>query len=138
MTVRDGQPTRILIADDHEVMRSTLRLLLESRGEFQICGEASDGSEAITKTKELKPDLVILDISMPNVDGLEAARVIRKFLPEVRILILSVHRAKEMLEEAKKIGVDGFVSKSEKGQVLLSAVDTVLQDRRYFAASAGY
>ena len=130
--------TRILIADDHEVMRNTLRMLLESRGDFEVCGEASDGSEAISKTKDLKPDLVILDISMPNVDGFEAARVIRKFLPEVRILILSVHRAKEMLEEAKKIGVNGFITKSEKGQVLLSAVDTVLQDRRYFAASAGY
>ncbi len=138
MAHRADHVTRILIADDHETMRNTLRLLLESRGDFQVCGEARDGTEAISKTKELKPDLVILDISMPNVDGFEAARVIRKFLPEVRILILSVHRAKEMLEEAQKIGVNGFVTKSEKGQVLLSAVDTILQDRRYFAASASY
>jgi DNA-binding NarL/FixJ family response regulator len=119
-------------------MRHTLHWLLQSRPDFEVCGEAKDGAEAIRMTKELKPDLVTLDITMPNVDGFEAARVIRKFFPEVKILILSVHRASQMLEEAKKIGANGFVTKSEHGQALLNAIDTVLQDRKYFAASAGY
>ncbi len=130
--------TRILIADDHDGVRKTLRSLLESRDDFEVCGEAANGVEAITRTKELKPDLVILDIRMPTVDGFEAARVIRKFFPEIRILIFSVHKANQMLEEAQKIGVNGFVEKSENGQVLLRAVDDVLHDQRYFAAAAGY
>ena len=130
--------TRILIADDHDGMRHTLHWLLQSRPDFEVCGEAKDGAEAIRMTKELKPDLVTLDITMPNVDGFEAARVIRKFFPEVKILILSVHRASQMLEEAKKIGANGFMTKSEHAQALLNAIDTVLQDRKYFAASAGY
>jgi DNA-binding NarL/FixJ family response regulator len=130
--------TRILIADDHEGMRKTLRSLLESRADFMICGEAADGIEAINKTKEMEPDLLVLDISMPNVDGLEAARVIRKFFPAIRILILSVHRSSQILKEAQKIGVNRFVEKSENGKFLLKAIDEVLNNERFFAASAGY
>jgi DNA-binding NarL/FixJ family response regulator len=93
---------RILIADDDPDVREQVGLLLQTREGFEVCGEASDGSEAIERTKELQPDLVILDISMPVVDGIEAARIIRKFFPEIRILIFSVHKSKELVQEAIK------------------------------------
>ncbi len=129
--------TRILIADDNAAVRQRLRLLLESREDFTVCGEAKDGIEAINRTKESLPDLVILDITMPGVDGFEAARVIRKFFPDIRILIFSVHKSKQLVKEALEIGVAGFVGKTE-GDLLLKAIDTVLHDGRYFAATAGY
>ena len=130
--------TRILIADDQDAVRKIVRMLLESRADFEVCGEAADGTVAIERAKELRPDLVILDISMPGVDGFEVARVIRKFFPEIRILIFSVHNATQLMKEAWDIGVNGFVEKSESGQVLLKAVDAVMGDEQYFAASAGF
>lgn len=130
--------TRILIADDEDAVRKMVRALLESRADFQVCGEAANGAAAIDKVRELRPDLVILDISMPGVDGFEAARIIRKFFPKVRILIFSVHNATQLMKDAQDIGVSGFVEKSESGQVLLKAIDTVMADRRYFGAMAGY
>jgi DNA-binding NarL/FixJ family response regulator len=129
---------RILIADDEDTVRKMVRVLLESRADFEVCGEADNGAIAIDKARELKPDLVILDISMPGVDGFEAARIIRKLFPKIRILIFSVHNATQLMKEAQNIGVNGFVEKSESGQVLLKAIDTIMADKQYFAASAGY
>ncbi len=129
--------TRILIADDNDVVRQMIRSLLESRDDFEVCGEAANGMEAIDKAKQLKPDLVILDITMPQVDGLEAARVIRKFFPDIRILIFSVHKANQLMKELLETGVNGAIDKSES-HMLLQAIDTVLHDGRYFAAAAGY
>lgn len=130
--------TRILIADDQDAVRKMVRGLLESRADFEVCGEAPNGAAAIDKAREIRPDLVILDISMPGVDGFEAARIIRKFFPEIRILIFSVHNATQLMKEAQNIGVNGFVEKSESGQVLLKAIDTVMADKQYFATPAGY
>jgi two-component system, NarL family, nitrate/nitrite response regulator NarL len=129
--------TRILIADDNDAVRQMIRSLVESREDFQVCGEAADGMEAIDKAKQLKPDLVILDITMPRVDGFEAARVIRKFFPDIRILIFSVHKANQLMKELLETGVNGAIDKSES-HMLLQAIDTVLRDGRYFAAAAGY
>jgi two-component system, NarL family, nitrate/nitrite response regulator NarL len=123
---------RILVADGHEMMREAVRGILESRDDLEVCGEAADGKECIRKTRELKPDLVILDLSMPVIDGLETARIIRKFFPRIRILIFSVHQKSAFVEEAKAIGVAGVVNKLEKSQVLLRAVDAVLQDQTFF------
>lgn len=128
---------RILIADDSAAVRAQVRAILEDRKDLKLCGEASNGAEAIDKTKELQPDLVVLDISMPVVDGFEAARVIHKFFPDVRILIFSVHKSNQLMKEALALGAVGYVPKSE-GQQLLKAIDTILRDGHYSGSTAAY
>ncbi len=127
-----GGMVRIVVADDQEVVRRRVVATLMSRGDVDVCAEASNGKEAVEKTRELNPDLVILDITMPELNGLDAARQIRSFAPNLPILILSVHKSKQVVEEAKKIGVRGYVTKGDAIQKLLLAVDTVLQDQTFF------
>jgi len=112
-------------------------VLLETREGFEVCGEATNGAEAIDRAKELQPDLVILDVSMPVADGFEAARVIRTFFPEMRILMFSVHNSKKLMEEARKAGAAGYLVKSEAHQ-LLKAIEIVLRDGHYSGAAAAY
>jgi DNA-binding NarL/FixJ family response regulator len=107
---------------------------LASRKDLEVCGEAANGKEAVEKACELKPDLVILDITMPVLDGFAAAKRIRKLLPDIPILFLSMHDAQQWIEEAKAIGVQGFVSKNDIAGVLLTAVDIVLQKQSFFPA----
>jgi PAS domain S-box-containing protein len=123
---------RILIADDHEVVRRGVRSLLESRKEWDICGEAVDGRDAVKKAKELKPDVVVLDISMPHLNGFEAARLIRAEVPQSKILILSQHNASEMLQTALDAGARGYVSKADVSRDLLAAVEAIIQNRSAF------
>jgi DNA-binding NarL/FixJ family response regulator len=125
---------RILLADDHEAVRRGLRALLETQDQWKVCGEAEDGREAVEKTKSLKPDMVILDISMPTLSGFGAARLIREVSPETPILVYSMHRSPAFLEEARRIGVNGYISKSEDGPTLLMAVDAVQHNRQFFEA----
>ncbi|HXW56797.1 MAG TPA: response regulator transcription factor [Candidatus Cybelea sp.] len=125
---------RILLADDHEAVRKGLRALLESRREWRICGEAEDGQDAVEKAEQLKPDLVILDLSMPKLSGFGAARRIRECCPGVPILIYSMHRSRAFLEEARRVGVTGYVSKSENSSTFLDAVDAVQHHQPFFAA----
>jgi len=121
---------RILIVDDHEVMRGGLRSLLESRPEWEVCGEAADGLEAVEKAKQLKPDVVILDINMPALNGLDAARLIRKQVPQPEILILSRYEASEMRSEALQAGAREYVAKSQNlARDLLVAIDEVARLR---------
>jgi two-component system, NarL family, nitrate/nitrite response regulator NarL len=127
-----GGVVRIVVADDQEVVRKRVVATLTSREDFEVCAEASNGIEAVEKARQLQPDLVILDITMPGLNGLDAARRIREFAPSLPILILSVHKNKQVVEEAKKIGVRGYVTKGDTVQKLLLAVDTVLQDQTYF------
>jgi two-component system nitrate/nitrite response regulator NarL len=127
-----GGIVRIVVADDQEVVRKRVVATLTSRGDLEVCAEASNGIEAVEKTRELRPDLVILDITMPEMNGLDAARRIRAFAPDLPILILSVHKNRQVVEEAKKIGVRGYVTKGDAVQKLLLAVDTVLQDQTFF------
>ncbi len=116
---------RILIADDYEQIRRAVRTLLASHEEWDVCGEAVDGQDAIQKAKELKPDVVLLDISMPYLNGLEAARLIRKEVPQSEILILSQYEASEMLQPALEAGARGYVAKSNMSRDLLAAVEAV-------------
>lgn len=125
---------RILLADDHEAVRRGLRSLLETQEQWKVCGEAADGNDAVEKTKSLKPDLVILDVSMPNLSGLGAAKVIKEVSPDTAILVYSMHRSQAFLDEARRIGVDGYVSKSEDGATLLMAVDSAYQHRPFFVS----
>ena len=91
---------RILVADDHEIVRQGLRALLEAQPGWQVVAEAIDGREALDKAKRLHPDVVVLDVSMPNLNGLEATRQIRKALPQTEVLILSQHESSEMMRQA--------------------------------------
>ena len=122
---------RILIVDDHEIFRRGLRSLLESRPEFEILGEAGDGLQAIEKAVELRPDLIVMDVSMPQLDGLQATRQIRKKLPQTKILILSQHDTSHMLAAALEAGANGYVTKSQVSRCLLSALDAVSNGRSF-------
>jgi PAS domain S-box-containing protein len=117
---------RILIADDHELVRQGLRALLACRPSWEICGEAADGREAIEKAAQLKPDIVLLDVSMPRLNGLEAARIIRQESPGCEILIVSQHTPAEMLPSALRVGARGFVSKSELACNLLTTIESIV------------
>jgi DNA-binding NarL/FixJ family response regulator len=123
---------RILIVDDHEAVRKGVCAILSSRLDIEICGEAVNGKEAIAKAKELQPDLIILDISMPVLSGFDAARQIRKIVPEARILMFSMHESKQFLEEAKKLGVHGYLIKTRGSDVLLRAVDALMLNQMFY------
>lgn len=118
---------RILIADDHEMVRRGIRSLLELQDDIEV-SEASNGNEAVEMTVELKPDLVILDISMPLLDGLSAAREIRKAAPRTAILILTFQKTDALRDEAERLGVSGIITKGENGDTLLRAIDAAVGD----------
>jgi two-component system, NarL family, sensor kinase len=124
--------SRILIADDHEVMRRGVRGLIESHSEWAVCGEAVEGTEAVEKTRELKPDLVILDINMPGLTGLAAAQQIRRENPGAKILFFSVHESAQTVREVRNVGGQGYVAKSRAGHDLVDAVRSVLDGKTFF------
>lgn len=113
---------RILVADDHEAVRRSVRSLIASHSDWEICGEAVDGLEAVEKAKESKPDVVILDISMPKLSGLQAAPLIKNELPESKILILSQHDPAQARRLALEAGARDFVSKTNMARDLTTAI----------------
>jgi DNA-binding NarL/FixJ family response regulator len=125
---------RILVADDHEVARKGIRALLEEHGGWEVCGEAKDGREAVELSTQLKPDIMLLDIGMPNLNGLDAARQILALNPDARILILTVHDSEQVVREVLAAGARGFLLKSDAGRDLMAAVEA-LQNRRTFFTS---
>ena len=123
---------RILVADDHEVIRRGIRALLASERDCEVCGEAVDGQDAVDKAHKLRPDLIIMDVSMPNLNGLEATRVIRRSLPSTQILILTQHDSQEMMRQAFNAGARGFVVKSSVAHDLLNAVEAAQRGESFF------
>jgi DNA-binding NarL/FixJ family response regulator len=123
---------RILIADDHDVARRGVRALLESHPGWQVCGEAHDGREAIELADSLKPDLILLDIGMPNLNGLEAARQILTTSPDASILILTMHDTEHVVREVLRAGARGFLLKSDAGSDLITAVEALQNHRTFF------
>lgn len=117
---------RILIVDDHELVRRGLRSILVTRPEWEICGEAADGSDGIEKARELKPDVVLLDITMPHMNGLDAARIIRRDLPRAKVIILSQYEGSDMRARAFEAGAQGYISKSDASSQLLIAIDSLI------------
>jgi DNA-binding NarL/FixJ family response regulator len=135
-----GQPdmktVSILIADDHAVVRHGLRALLETQPGWKVVAAARTGQEALDKAVEVKPDVAILDIGMPTLNGLDAAGLILKELPKTRIIFLTMHATEELIEKTVKAGARGYVLKSDAERDLINAVDTVLRDRTFFTAAA--
>jgi PAS domain S-box-containing protein len=123
---------RILVADDHEVIRRGIRALLAGGPGCEICGEAVDGRDAVEKAHQLHPDLIIMDVSMPNLNGLEATRMIRRNLPGTQVLILTQHDSQEMMRQAFNAGARGFVVKSSVAHDLLNAVEAAQRGESFF------
>lgn len=118
---------RVLVVDDHQVMRKGVRALLESDSAWEVCGEAENGRLAVEKTRELNPDLVILDLTMPEMNGLEAARQIRQVSPQTKIVIFSMHESPQVRKEARDAGADAFVSKSSMAEALTATAKALLE-----------
>jgi DNA-binding NarL/FixJ family response regulator len=122
-----NQRIRVLIADDHPLVRKMVRATLQNQPNVEVCGEATNGAEAIEQARRSNPDVVVLNISMPVLNGLEAARVIRTELPRSAIVILSSNADKKFVEEARKVGVQVYVAKSKAGEALVKAVEAAVQ-----------
>jgi DNA-binding NarL/FixJ family response regulator len=127
---------RILVADDHDLMRRGLRAMLETHPGWEICGEAHTGKEAVAKVQELKPHVAILDISMPEMDGIEAARQIRKNAVKTEVLLLSMHYSDQLIRDILDAGVRGYVVKSDSDRDLVLAVEALANHRPFFTPHA--
>lgn len=130
-----GSIVQILVVDDFLPWRRFVASMLQVQPRLQIAGEASDGLEAVQKAQQLQPDLILLDIGLPTLNGIQAARRIRELSPKSKILFLSEHRSWDIVKEALRTGAVGYVVKSDAGRELLSAVEAVLQGKLFIGAS---
>jgi DNA-binding NarL/FixJ family response regulator len=122
---------KILIVDDHEVVRRGVSSLLRKEQSYEICGEAADGQDAIQQARALCPEVIVMDISMPNLNGLEATRTIRQWLPHSEVLIMSQHDSPQVVEQAFHAGARGYVVKSSLARELLKAVAVVARHEMF-------
>lgn len=129
--MKTGRPIRILIADDHEIVRRGLRTLLEAEPGCSVIGEAGNGPEAVAKALELKPDVALLDVDMPELNGMEATRRIREALPQTEILGLSVHDSEHVARQMIASGARGYIVKSDAGTELIAALETVVRHKPF-------
>jgi DNA-binding NarL/FixJ family response regulator len=127
---------RILVADDHDIIRRGLKALLSSRAGWVVCAEAATGREAITMAEQHKPDVVVMDISMPDLNGLEAARKIRKQLPKTEVVILSLHYSDQLVREIVDAGARAYIMKSDADRDLLIAIEALANHRSFFTSRA--
>jgi two-component system response regulator NreC len=128
-----SQKVRIVIAEDHTILRDGLRSLLSSSSDFEVVGEAEDGREAIRCVEKLKPDLILTDLSMPRMNGMEAIREIKKQSPKTKILVLTVHKTEEYILATLKAGADGYLLKDSTHTELMMAVKNVISGKHYIS-----
>ena len=127
---------RILLVDDHDILRAGLRAILSAEADIEVVGEADDGSEAVTKAESLSPDVVLMDISMPVMDGLEATRRIHQSCPEVKVLVLTIHDNEEYLFQVLEAGGSGYLVKKSAATELISAIRTVYRGEAFLSPMA--
>lgn len=125
-------PFRILLADDHEVVRAGLRALLEEQSGWEVVAEAADGRDAVEKASKLKPDVVVIDIAMPSLNGLEAVRQIVKAVPNTRVLVLTMYDSDPLIQQVLQAGARGYLLKSDAGRDLVSAIDALRRNKTFF------
>jgi len=125
--------TRIILADDHEIVRRGLRAIIEEQPETEIVAEATNGREALEQVGRLRPHIVVMDISMPDLNGLEATRKIKKDYPEVKVIALSMHRKRQFVIDMLKAGVSGYVLKADVSHDLIHALEAALNNRAYLS-----
>ena len=126
-------PYTIVLADDHALFRKGVRKIIEEVADLKVVGEVKDGLEILELLKNTSPDLVILDISMPNLRGLEAAREIKGLYPQVKVLLLTMHKKKDFLQQGLEAGVDGFLVKEDADTELLQAVQSIRRGEKYYS-----
>jgi DNA-binding NarL/FixJ family response regulator len=125
---------RLLVADDHAILRTGLRTLLEAQPGWKVEAEAGDGRDAVAKAKEFKPDIVVMDISMPSLNGLEATRQILKNSRKTKVLILTMHESDPLIREVLDAGAQGYILKSDASRDLVAAVDALRRNKTYFTS----
>ncbi len=127
---------RILLADDHTILRAGLRMMLNAQPDFEVVGEAQDGRQAIQEAQKLQPDVVLMDITMPDMNGIEATRQIKKLLPEVKVLILTMHEHDEYVFQALRAGASGYMLKEAADTDLISALRVIQNGQFYLSPTA--
>jgi DNA-binding NarL/FixJ family response regulator len=127
---------RILIADDHDIIRKGVKAVLSTHPGWEVCAEASTGREAVARAEQHRPDIVVMDISMPELNGLEAARQIRKMLPKTEVMILSLHFSDQLVREVVDVGAHGYILKSDADKDLVKAVEALANRRSFFTSGA--
>jgi len=125
---------RILVADDHGIVRRGVRALLETHPGWRVCGEAATGAEAVKQAKKLRPDVAVVDITMPDLNGFEATRQIRTAVPQTEVLVLTVHESEQALREVLDAGALGYVSKSDLDLNLSAAIESLLRHKPFFSS----
>lgn len=131
--ISDEGRIRVLIADDHAIVREGLRYILEANADIQVVGEAANGRQAVAEAKKVKPRIVVMDIAMPELNGIEATRQLLEELPSVRIIVLSMHYSTEHIFQALQAGAKGFLIKESAGKELIRAVRAVYAGQRYLS-----
>jgi DNA-binding NarL/FixJ family response regulator len=126
--------TRIMLADDHEIVRKGLRTMLEKREGWSVCGEAATGREAVRLAAELRPDVAVIDLSMPDLDGLAATRQIRREAPDTEVLVFTMHDTPRLVREVLAAGARGYVLKSDAARHFISAVEALSEHRPFFSS----
>jgi DNA-binding NarL/FixJ family response regulator len=125
---------RILVADDHDLIRRGIKTVVESRKGWEVCGEAITGTQAVTKAEELRPDVVILDISMPELNGIEAAKRIRKTSESTEILMLSMHYSDQIVHDIMETGIRGYLVKTDTGRDLSKAIENLATHKPFYSS----
>jgi DNA-binding NarL/FixJ family response regulator len=126
---------RILVVDDHAVVRRGIRSLLESHDGWEVCGEAATGRDAVEQNRQLRPDVVVMDLSLPELNGLDATRQILKDSPGTEVLVLTMHRSEELARDVLRAGARGYIMKSDADENLITAVDTLRQHKPFLTST---
>jgi DNA-binding NarL/FixJ family response regulator len=126
---------KLLVADDHKIFRQGIKKLLEEESDLQVVGEASDGREAVKKATELKPDVILMDIAMANLNGLEATRQIKKQLPSAKVIMVTMHKNEEYVLQSFQAGASGFILKEGAVEELVSAIRSINSDKSFLSPS---